>query len=440
VLFKKRTFSGGIHPDDHNDTAHMKTTPFPAPEKVVIPMSMHIGAPARILVKKNDSVKAGQQIGESSGKISAPVHASVSGTVSTVGLFPHPFGGKITGVEIRNDFAGETVRLPRIDKWHETASDILIQRIAEAGIIGKGGASFPTAVKLSPPPGVNIDTLIINAAECEPYLTSDNRLMIEFTQEFLDGVAITKRILDVQKVIIAVEQNKPRAIKAVRREIKRHSKYSFIEIAELETKYPQGAEKQLIKVVAHREVPSGQLPLAVNTVVVNTGTAKAIFDAVVEGKPLYERIVTVAGPHIKSPGNYIIPIGTAIETILAHCGADMTKIKKIVLGGPMMGISQTNLSAPVIKATSGIISLTEIPPARKNHTCINCGSCVSVCPMGLIPSHFAKLAEAEKFDELREHNITDCMDCGSCTYICPAKINIAHAIKLSKDTLKKKQV
>ncbi|MGM0444341.1 MAG: electron transport complex subunit RsxC [Fibrobacterota bacterium] len=440
MLFRKYTFPGGIHPDDNKArTAGMKTERMPLPASVVIPMSMHIGAPASVLVKKGDIVAAGQVIGEAGGKISSSIHSSISGTVKAVGMYPHPMGGKVTAVEIERDARQEQVSLPPIFNWHETASETLIERISDAGIIGKGGASFPTAVKLSPPPADTIDTLIINAAECEPYLTTDHRLMIEFTEDLLQGIAIAKRILDVEHTYIGIEKNKLDAIRVISQAIKRNPELSFITLCELETKYPQGGEKQLITAITGREVPSGELPLKAGAVVLNSGTAKAIYDAVVTGKPLYERIVTVTGAGIQKPGNYIVPVGTRIQEILDHSKADFSKIRKIVLGGPMMGIAQPDLSAPVIKATAGILALHTLPEPVKSYTCINCGSCVQACPMGLVPSRFAKLVEADKFDELPEENIMDCIDCGCCTYSCPAKINIVHAIKLGKDRIKKQK-
>ncbi|ERP32128.1 electron transport complex subunit RsxC [Chitinivibrio alkaliphilus] len=436
MFFRKKTFRGGIHPPDCKDTATEKTTTFPAPARVFIPMVMHIGAPARVLVKKGDTVRKGACIGEAGGKISAPVHSSISGTVVKVATYPHPAGNTITTVEIENDFSDTEVTLPPIHNWHETASDVLIQRISEAGIIGKGGASFPTAVKLTPPPGVNIDTLLINAAECEPYLTADYRLMLENTEEFLHGVAIAKRILDTEQTIIGIEKNKPEAISALSRAIKRSSRYSFIELVPLETKYPQGGEKQLISALTGREVPHGKLPLAVQTVVLNTGTAKAIHDAVLLGKPLVERIVTVTGPTVQKPGNYRIPVGTPVQDIVSQCEADLSATSKVILGGPMMGLALADLRAPILKSTSGVLCLPEKTPAQQSAPCINCGNCVKACPMRLVPSHFAKFVENERFDALEEAHITDCIDCGCCTFTCPSKINIVHAIKLGKQTLK----
>jgi electron transport complex protein RnfC len=433
-LFNKFSFLGGIHPP-HNkkQTKNESISNFPPVEKVIIPMSMHIGAPAKVLVKKGDHVKAGTPIGEAGGFVSVPIHSSISGEVVAVGSYPHPLGRQVTAVEIKSDGKNETEFLPPITKWHEAASGELINRVTECGVVGMGGASFPTHVKLSPPPEKTIDTLIINGAECEPYLTADHRLMLEKSTEFLTGVAIIQRILDVSEVFIGIEKNKPDVIKAVKKTIKGEKEFSSIKVISLETKYPQGGEKQLITSITGREVPSGGLPMEAHCVVQNSGTAFAVYEAILLGKPLYERVVTVTGDAVSKPANLLIPVGTPISTVLNHCEFDSEKSKKVLMGGPMMGMALSNLEAPVIKSTSGILTLSSLVPPVMESPCINCGACVHVCPIHLVPSHLSRLSFKGMYDDAKNENILDCIECGCCSFECPSKINLLHFIRLGKN-------
>jgi electron transport complex protein RnfC len=294
-----------------------------------------------------------------------------------------------------------------------------------------GGASFPTHVKLSPPSNKIIDTLIINGAECEPYLTADHRLMLEKTEQLLTGILILKKILSAQKCFIGIEENKLDAIQAVTSLLK-DQKFREIKLARLKVKYPQGGEKQLISAITGREVPSGGLPMDAGCVVQNIGTAVAVYDAVIHGVPLFERVVTVCGPVVKHPKNYLVRIGTPLRLLLEATDADLSKAKKVIMGGPMMGTTQSDLDAPVIKSTSGILVLKSVPPGIREYPCINCGHCVHACPIHLIPSRLAKFAEKEDIESAVEWNIMDCMECGSCAFVCPSKINLVHFIRLGK--------
>jgi len=434
-LAKKFTFSAGIHPPHgKKQTESLALSPFPTPEKVVIPMAMHIGAPAKIIVKKGDMVVAGQTIGEPSGFISVPVFASICGEVTAISDVFHPMGQMVPAVEITGNGSTETQAFSPLNDWKDRSPTELIERIRDCGIVGRGGASFPTHVKLSPPPEKKIDTLIINGAECEPYLTADHRLLLERTHEFITGSLIAQYILRVKKTYIGIEKNKPDAIAAVKKMVQEMKAESITVIA-LETKYPQGGEKQLIQAITKRQVPSGKLPMDVGCVVTNVGTAHSIFKAIVHGIPLYRRVVTVTGSSVKTPGNYIIPVGTSIREILEHAQTDFSSVKKVLMGGPMMGIAMASLDVPIVKSTSGLLVLEETTPATQEYNCINCGACVQGCPIHLIPSHFSKLVKHQKYEECEQKNILDCIECGSCSYVCPSKINLVHYIKLGKNRI-----
>ncbi|MCX7725597.1 MAG: electron transport complex subunit RsxC [Chitinispirillaceae bacterium] len=430
----KFTFKGGVFVPHHKKkTEKLPIELFPTPAKIVIPLSQHIGTPAKPLVKRGDRVLVGQIIGEAGGYVSAPVHSSVSGTVASVGAFPHPSGKMITSVEIDNDGKDESVNFssPYSKNWRETASAELVSYIQSAGIVGMGGAGFPTHVKLSPPSNKPIDTLIINGAECEPYLTADHRLMLEKKEELIEGVLILRKILGVKKCYIGIEDNKNDVIKEISRTLS-EKKIKEISLTVLHTKYPQGGEKQLIKAITGREVPTGGLPMDVGCVVQNVGTTVAVYEAIVKGIPLYQRVVTISGPVIGNPKNFLVKIGTSVKDLLLACGVKLERIKKVIMGGPMMGLALSDLNVPVIKTTSGILALDNITPQTKLYPCVNCGRCLEVCPINLLPSRLAKLVERGDYNMADCFNIMDCIECGSCAYICPAKINLVHWIKLGK--------
>ena len=438
-MFRKYTFPGGIHPPYNKDvTEDLPVVKYPLPKKVVIPTVMHIGSPAKIIVKNGDRVSKGQCVAEACGFVSSPAFSPVSGLVSATGVFAHASGKSVAGVEITSDNAGEEFRFDPIKNWKEQAAAVLVKRISDCGIVGMGGAGFPAHVKLSPPPDKKIHSLIINAAECEPYLTTDHRLMLERPEKLLFGTKIFQRILGVRNVFIAIEKNKPDAIELMKEIVYQKKEFNGIKIAPLETKYPQGGEKQLVYSVLEEEIPSGKLTMDAGCVVQNVASAIAAYNAVVEGVPLTERVITVTGSAVKMPGNYWIPIGTSVREILEYCQTDFSKVKKVIMGGPMMGISLSNLNVPVMKQTSGLLVLNEFNPSNGKSNCINCGFCVQKCPIRLVPSLLAKYSEKNMFEQARERNVMDCMECGCCSYVCPAKINILHKIRLAKNSIVRK--
>ncbi|KMQ50480.1 Electron transport complex protein RnfC [Chitinispirillum alkaliphilum] len=383
------------------------------------------------MVKRGDKVVIGQLLGESSGFVSSPVHSPVSGTVLSVGPFPHPLGKQSIAIEIQNDNNDEYAVFPPFEKpWREAAPGELVQKIASCGIVGMGGASFPTHVKLSPPSNKPIDTLIINGAECEPFLTADHRVMLECTDNLLEGILILRKILGAEKCVIGIEENKQDAINIINEKISEHK--FRITVAVLKAKYPQGGEKQLIQAITSRQVPSGGLPMDVGCVVDNVNTALAVREAIISGMPLFQRVMTITGPTVKNPKNLLVRLGTPMRDILQACDVDFTRTKKVIMGGPMMGLAQSDLNAPVIKSTSGLLCYDKSYPGVRQHPCINCGKCVNVCPIRLIPSRIAKFVEHDHMDDAVEWNLMDCMECGSCTYVCPSKINLVNFIKLGK--------
>lgn len=436
---KVLTFKGGIHPKEEKGyTADKFIREMPPPSKVIIPLRQHIGAPCELKVTKEDMVKTGQVIGHSPAYVCANVHASVSGKVVEIGQMPHPVLGTCLSVVIESDNEDKWIDLEPHRDWERLSAEKLRTLIKENGIVGLGGAAFPTHVKLSPPENKPIDTVILNGAECEPYLTSDHRIMIERAKEIILGLKIIKKILAVKKAFIAIEINKPSALslmaKATREE-------KDIEIVPLKTKYPQGGEKQLIKAILDREVPSGGLPLDVGVVVQNVGTALAIMEAIVLGKPLIDRIVTITGLGIKEPQNLRVRIGTLFQDVIEACGGFDKEPGKIIMGGPMMGLTQKSLDVPVIKGTSGILVLpkkdTTISQPRD---CIRCGRCIKVCPMRLMPNMLGLLVERGRFDEAKEHHLLDCIECGSCGYVCPSHRSLVHLVKWGKMKVMKKEV
>ncbi len=433
MIFRKKTFKGGVHPpEEKNWTQDKPIEVMPAPATVVIPLQQHIGRPSTPKVKVGDVVKIGDPLSEPGGFVSVPSHASVSGTVKAIELAPHPLGVEILAVTIENDGKDEfsDVILKVADK-NELSREEIIGRISTAGIAGMGGATFPTHVKLSPPPNKKIETLILNGAECEPYLTSDHRLMLEYPAEILDGMQIIIKALDCKTGFIGIEKNKPDAIKLLREKV-REQGYPF-QVISFQVKYPQGAEKQLIKAITGREVPRGGLPMDVGCLVQNVGTAKAVYDAVRFKKPLYERVVTVTGRGINASRNVLTRIGTPLHELLNFCGGLNDGAAKIINGGPMMGISQFSLEVPVIKGTSGILILAEKESQIvMEQPCIRCGRCVTACPMGLMPNMLGTLVEHNKFDLAKKYGVLDCIECGSCTFICPAKRYLVHYIKHGK--------
>lgn len=403
----------------------------PPPEKIIIPLHQHFGSPAFPLVKKGDEVYLGQKIGEGKTLFSASVHASVSGKVLAVDGYHHPLGKPVPAITIAND--GEDRLFPDTADHPDPLSlgpDDIRLKVKEAGIVGLGGAAFPTSVKLSPPKDKPIDTVIINGCECEPMLTADHRLMLEFPEEIVKGGELVRIATGAKEMIIAVENNKKDAFRL----FKSHSNGFPAEIALLKTKYPQGAEKNLISALLKREVPRGGLPFDVGVVVQNVGTVKAIWDAVAEGRPLYERAVTVSGTGIANPKNLLARIGSLFQTAIDHCGGLQEGVNMLVMGGPMMGLAQWTANVPVIKGTSGILAWKEADPATE-FTCICCARCVSHCPMGLVPTQLMKYAKYDHLPDAERKGILDCVECGCCQYSCPAKIPLVHWIRYGKNKI-----
>ena len=426
------TFKGGAHvPHLKKLTKNIPLERIKESKKVIIPLQQHIGAPCEPIVKVGDKVKIGQKIGQPQAFVSAPVHSSIAGTVKSIGSHISPIGMKVNSVTIEadgSDALDNTLR-PH-NSLNELTKEEILEIIKDAGITGMGGAGFPTHVKLSPPSDKKIDTVIINGSECEPYLTSDYRLMVEKPEAIVFGTKAIMKAVGVEKSFIAIEDNKPEAIKKLKEVCKNDQS---IQIVSLKSKYPQGDEKRVINAITGREVPSGGLPMDVGAIVSNIGTANAIGEAIREGKPLYERIVTVTGKGIKNPKNLIVKIGTPFSEVIKQCGGYSGVPGKIIMGGPMMGISQYTDEVPVIKGTSGILVLTqEEARPRPVQPCIKCGKCLEVCPVNLEPLYLNKFALKQMFDQAEEYHVLDCIECGSCSYICPSKRPLVDSIRLAK--------
>ncbi|MBF0506133.1 MAG: electron transport complex subunit RsxC [Nitrospirae bacterium] len=430
------TFIGGIHPPDKKELSKDKAiSPAKPLKKVVIPLSQHIGAPCKLGVTIGQNVKKGEIVGIPEGFVSAPVHSSVSGKVVAISEFPMPTGKMTTCVVIENDGSEEWTLLKDNPDYLKLTSEQLKEKVKEAGIVGMGGASFPTHVKLSPPKEKPIDVVILNGAECEPYLTADYRLMIERPGDVVEGLKILMKILSVGKGIIGIENNKPDAIKAMELAV---SGEPGIKVCALEVKYPQGAEKMLIKAAVDREVPARGLPMDIGVVVQNIGTAIAVYEAARYGKPLIERVVTVTGEGINEPKNLMVKVGTLVSDLIDECGGFKSDAAKVISGGPMMGFSIYSLDVPVTKGTSGILVLPEegVVHAEDFGPCIRCGRCIDICPMKLMPSMLSILSEKGFYEEAKEYDLFDCFECGSCTYVCPSKRPIVQFVRLAKSQVK----
>ena len=414
-----RKFIGGVHPDDGKALSCEKPIRVaPLLEKYVVPVTQNIGKPPKVIVNKGDLIKKGQLIAEADGFVSVPLHSPTSGTIGETVLIPGAVGTMIPAIEIISDGQDEWGSpLEPIPDWKNTDREILKKRICDAGIIGMGGAAFPSHVKLSPPPEKVIDTLILNGAECEPYLTADHRLMLEHPDCVLEGAAIAAKILRVDRVFVGIEENKQNAIDAMK---KNAGKYG-IKIVPLRVRYPQGAEKQLIMAITGRHVVAGGLPMDVGCVVQNVGTCAAIRAAVVEGHPLIERMTTITGSPVKDPCTWQLRIGTPVAEALKLAGGIVAPAAKLILGGPMMGFAQATLDGSVAKNSSGILLLQADETGQyTSNPCIRCGRCVDACPMRLLPGPISVLVESEKYDQAEQAFVMDCVECGACSYVCPA--------------------
>jgi len=428
IIFNRRSFFGGVKVPENKLACGEPIEKFPGPKKVVLPLVQHIGAPCKPVVKRGDEVKAGQVIGEAKAFVSAPIHASISGKVTGFSRLISPSSGRmVEAIVIESD--GE-------DKWDtmgamdlSASKDEILKRIRDTGIVGLGGAAFPTHVKLSPPRDKKIDTIILNGCECEPYVTSDHRVMLEEGERVLLGLEVIKKVLSCENAIVAIEENKQDAIRRMKELAKREKLKT--EIVSLKTKYPQGAEKILIKVLLNREVPIGGLPFDVGVIVQNVSTVKAIYDAIFEGRALIGRVLTVTGM-VERPRNLFVRFGTSIANLIDYCGG-MEGADEVVIGGPMMGISLPALDLPVTKDVNCILVKKGL--TLKERDCIRCGSCLKVCPTNLLPTELVRYIKAGRYEMCSEYYIEDCIECGSCAYVCPANIPIVQYIKVAKNEI-----
>ncbi len=430
------TFKGGIHPPDKKAlAAGSSIAEAKPPTIIVVPLSQHAGAPCKPLVSVGQEVKKGEMIGEAGGFVSAPVHASVSGKVVAIAEFPNAMGRMVNSIVIENNGKEEWTALKDNPDYMSLSAEELKEKVKAAGIVGLGGAAFPTSVKLSPPKEKPISAVLINGAECEPYLTADYRLMLEKPVEIVEGLKILMKVLNVSKGYIGIENNKPDAVKIMTDAAKGAQ---GIEVIACEVKYPQGAEKMLIKAVVGREVPPRGLPMDVGVVVQNVGTALAVYEAARFGKPLIERVVTVTGDGISQPRNLMARVGAKISDLVAEAGGLKDGAVKIIAGGPMMGFAIASLDIPVTKGTSGILVMSgsEVEHSDEFGPCIRCGRCIEACAMGLQPFMLSILSEIGHYEEAKEYHLFDCFECGSCAYVCPAKRPIVQLVRLAKSMVK----
>jgi len=436
ISLKRRGAPYGVKLTESKLTAASPIELAPLPEKVIIALHQNIGAPCKPLVKRGDKVLAGQKIGDSEKFVSVPVHATVSGEISSTTMLVHPATGQLVeALVVTSDGLDKWVDLEASNDIDMLSAEEILKRIREAGIVGLGGAAFPTHVKLSPPKDKKIDTVILNGCECEPYITSDHKVMLEHGEEVLSGLNIIRKVLSPDNVYIAIEDNKEDAIEHMRELLASMGLDGNYKMITLRSKYPMGAEKTLIKSILDREVPIGGLPLDVGVVVHNVSTAKAIHDAVFEGRPFVERVVTVTGA-VKNPKNLLVRLGTPLRSLIENCGGMDGKANAVILGGPMMGISQFDLDFPVIKGTNCVLVQKNMP--IREGDCISCGRCLEVCPMHLMPTLLVRYAKARRYDACKEAYIDDCFECGACAYTCPANIPIVQYIKIAKSELIKR--
>lgn len=429
-----KTFSiGGIHPPDQKLSADKSIELLPPPKRVAVPIAQHIGAPAKPEVKKGDLVKTGQRIASSGGFVSANIHAPVSGKVFKVDEVTDASGYRKSAIIIDVDGDEWDESIDRSETLHEEitiSAEEIVKKAGEMGIVGMGGATFPSHVKLSPPPGKQCDVLIINGVECEPYLTGDHRIMMEKGKELVVGIRILMKALKTERAIIGIENNKPDAIEHLQ---KLTAREKGIDVQALKVKYPQGGEKQLIDALTGRQVPSGKLPIEVGAVVHNVGTTYAVYEAIQKNKPLIERVVTVTGPGITKPSNLMVRIGTPVKHLIEAAGGFPENTGKIVGGGPMMGKALTTTEVPITKGSSGVLVLPdEVAHRAPVQNCIRCGKCISACPMGLEPYLLMTETEKEMWDRAEEDDIMDCIECGSCSFTCPAHRPLLDYIRLGK--------
>ena len=441
----RAAFTGGVHPPESKElTAHLAVRRMPFPDEVVIPLSQHIGGPSKAIVVPGDHVERGDIIAEATGFVSVPQHASVTGTVKEILRWPHPTGNLTPAVRIVADPYSAQVARPRsIPDWRDLDQAGLVAAVQQGGVVGLGGAAFPTHVKLSPPEGKQIEHLILNGCECEPYLTTDHRIMVESPGRVLTGLLIMMRALGVKSALIGVENNKPDAILALTAEYERmradfEAEGARVVIQGLTVRYPQGAEKMLIEALTTKEVPSGSLPIETGVLVQNVGSVASIAEIFDTGLPLVERVVTVTGRGIARPSNLLVPIGTKLRDLFDACGGTTFDARQVVMGGPMMGPSQSNLDTPIVKGVTGVIVLpeAELKP-QEEYDCIKCGHCLDACPIYLNPQRLGLLAKNQRYEDMQaDYHLQDCMLCGCCSFVCPSNIPLSHLFGASKAALR----
>ena len=440
-MFGKDFFRNGVHPPEAKDlTADVPIRRVPFPDQIVLPLRQHIGAPSVSLVKKGDRVERGDMIAKAGGFVSVAIHASASGIIRDVERRAHPDGSYSPSVVI--DVEASSAQIPRhrvIPPWEGLSNEQLLKAIQDGGLVGMGGAAFPTHVKLSPPPDQKIDTVLLNGCECEPYLTTDHRTMVEYPERVHIGTRIMMKLLGVKKAVVGIERNKPDAIKIMRETVPDDLD---IEILPLTVKYPQGAEKMLIKAVMDREVPEGGLPMNVGVLVMNVASVATIAEIFETGTPLIERILTVTGSGVKKPRNLIVPIGMKVGDVIDACGGFTDDACKVIMGGPMMGPAQGNMDTPILKGTSGVVVLNEAEAhPQATYPCIKCGHCLDACPVFLDPQHLGSLGLNMEYMEMYDKNhLSTCMLCGCCSYVCPSHIPLSHLFGVAKATLRSEGV
>ncbi len=441
VPHKTLTFSHGVHPEDYkglSGRSPIERMPFVA--EYTLPLGQHIGAPSKAIVSKGQKVKRGQKIAEPGGYVSVALHSPVDGTIAEIGLYPNPNGQEQPAIRISSDpFSQQMVagdNIPDLDNMDEKA---FISAVQDSGLVGLGGAAFPAHVKFAIPEGKNCSYLMLNGCECEPFLTSDDRLMIEYANDLIDGVEILNRFIKAEKIYIAIEVNKPEAIQTLQISSASKIRPVEIEIVPLEVKYPQGAEKMMISAILGKEVTSGKLPIDLEVLVSNVGTLVALSQYFRKGQPLIERVITVTGTAIGRPTNVMVPIGTPMRELVDWCGGINDNAARVLLGGPMMGFVQKSLDIPVVKGTSGILALTrnEVRDLDE-YSCIRCGRCLDACPLFLNPSLLGLLAKNGLWEEMEENNIMDCFECAACSFVCPSSIPLVQSFKVAKGFVREK--
>lgn len=434
-----KTFRHGVHPAENKQMTEGRFVErLPVPDEVILPLSQHLGGPSKPIVSAGERVYRGQLIAEASGFVSVPLHASVTGTVTAVEKRHHATGRLVESIVIATDPSSpQTLYDDRPLPWEQEEISDLIKVIQNAGFVGQGGAAFPTHVKLSIPEGKRVQYFFVNGCECEPYLTSDHRIMLEYADSLFLGIRVLHKILGAEKTFVGIETNKWDAIHYLERKIPEGLP---CEIIPLKTKYPQGAEKMLVTAVLKRQIPSGKLPLDAQVLIQNVGTVAGIGDLFAYGQPLIERIVTVTGPGVRRPSTLLVPIGAKLADVLQYCGGLTDDTKQVLFGGPMMGAPQQHLEVPIMKGTSGILCLTAADIRyRKEYTCIRCSSCLDACPVFLNPSALGVLARVRRYEEMLDYHLMDCIECGSCSYTCPSNIPLVQRFRIAKAILREQQ-